>query len=160
MWFIAGWGRAVGGGRGVQVCPNPNSEEGNEGVWVAGWGRYIREDRKEKYGGGECVWGNVGQRAEGWWSSKTLWVDWQFVRRQVLQRSLGTLSWGWTRRVLGFPDTLPLLSLSVTVTPMIVAVYPSCTLALIIFSSCISPLFCLSLPLLAALIGMNQFLKL
>lgn len=48
MWFIAGWGRAVGGGRGVQVCPNPNSEEGNEGVRVAGWGGYIREERGQK----------------------------------------------------------------------------------------------------------------
>lgn len=48
------------------------------------------------------MWGNVEQSAEGWWSSKTLWVDWQFVRRQVLQRSLGTLSWGWTPS-FGFP---------------------------------------------------------
>lgn len=160
MWFIAGWGRAVGGGRGVQVCPNPNSEEGNEGVRVAGWGvgGYIREERGQK---GKIRWWWVcvrERRTECW-------------RMMELQDTLGGLAvcketsaaeeFGYVELRMNSEFWVSLtLSPSVTVTPMIMAVYPSCTLALIIFSSCISPLFCLSLPLLAALIGMNQFLKL
>lgn len=56
---------------------------------------------------------------------------------------------------LGFPDCLPLLFLSVTVTPIIMAVYPSCTLGLIIFSPCISPSLCLS-PLLTHYIDWHE----
>lgn len=69
-------------------------------------------------------------------------MDWQFVRRQVLQRSLDEdelNEFGF------FPACLPLLFHSVTVTPIIMAVYASCTLGLIIF------LFsCISLPYVAS----------
>lgn len=48
------------------------------------------------------VWGRVGYSGEGWWSEETLRVDWQFVRRQVLQRSL--LRWAKDElNEFGFP---------------------------------------------------------
>ena len=58
-----------------------------------GWMEQRKAVRKRKCGGGAGA--RAGGReggADGWWSEEMLRVDWQFVRRQVLQRSLGTSS--------------------------------------------------------------------